>query len=301
MRVRPDGLELLRAARATIDATIEPCIARDRLETLHGVTRAIALAEDRLARDAGASAAELAVLESARATMRGELLEASPERSRYEVRLVAKAIGVAAGQLANGRASERKEYERLAALFGIATVTGANPGDVRDLVSSLNERLGARIRAGEFDAGTTMHEATLAHLAAVTDEALLESNPTHRRRSSRVSRSGSASAALGGASESRAHASAPPRVGSWVHLSGVLSEAVYGSGTAALTRQTDLLGCLTQRLAACPHVPMLAVESAHQAHDVSLAIADVSTSFLRLMLAPFRRVERHGADSMRVL
>ena len=280
------------------------------------------LAEDRLSRDAEASVADLAELEDARAVMRGEVFAALPEERRYDARLVAKAMAVATRQLANGHATERREYERLAALLGAPTVPEASSHEIRCTLSSLNERLGARIRMGEADVGTTTYAATLAHLEANTHEALSESNPTHPRRmagaeSSHADATPSAmqpeppvaaafaawsdvpSAFVRAVGSGATPASFGERVDAWLRLNVAVGDAVCASNSAALATQADVFGWFAHRLAANPRVPMAAVEGAHQAHDVLLAIAEASTEFCKLVLAPFRRAESQATEAER--
>jgi hypothetical protein len=309
MRIRPDGLELVRAARTAIETAIAPHIAPDKRDTLHAIARAMALAEERLARDAEASAADLAALEEARAAMRGEVLEALPQERQYDARLIAKAIAVATRQLANGHLTERREYERLAALLDAPAAADADPAQIRCSLPALNERLGTRIRAGEADMGTTSYAATLAHLEAITDEALSESNPTYRRPptgpvppdsgvtpcsalpfapvAAALTAWGDVPGALRRALGTALQPAPLVPIDAWLHFSGRFGEALCASGSATLATQADLVGWFAQRLAANPRVPMVAVESAHQAHDLSLAIAEATTAFFELALAPF--------------
>ena len=323
MRIRPDGIELLRAARVVFDEVIVPHSADDRHDTLRNIDRAMALAEDRLTRDVEASVADLAALEAARSAMRGEVLEALPDERRYDARLVAKAINVTKCQLANGHMPERREYERLAALLGAPAAAHASQHEIRCMLSTLNERLGTRIRLGETDDGTVTSTAVLAHLEATTHEALSESNPTYRRRTSAAVPSSSRAtpwtarplphidASLAACSDvlpAFLHAfpidlrQAPisKRIDAWLHLNGVIGEAVYASGNAAFATQADLFGWFTRRLVANPQVPMVVVESAHQAHDLSVAIADAIAMLLKIAIAPFRRVEPHQSKAMRL-
>ena len=320
MRVRPNGVELLRAARVAIDAAILPHLADGRRDAVRAIERALAFAEDRLARDEEPTAADVTALEDARTAMRGEVLEALPDERRYDARLVAKAIAVVTRQLARGLASERREYERLAGLLGAPIVAHATSREIRCKLVALNERLAARIREGEADVGTAAHAATLAHLEAITDEALSESNPAYARRTSGTDSSRApyatspvppASTLLAvwsdvpGAFVRAICSAAPPapfaeRIDAWLHLNGAVGEALCASGSAALVTQADLFGWFAHRLAANPRVPMAAVEGAHQAHDVWLAIAEASTEFCRLVLAPFRCVEAASAEAARL-
>jgi hypothetical protein len=180
MRIRPDGLELLRATRTVLDA-IRSHIPDHRRDVLHGIEHAIGLAEDRLLRESEASSADLAALADARAAMRGTVLESLPEERRYDARLVAKAISLAMLQLAKGTLGERREYERLSELLDSPGMADPDVHEIRRALPGLNQQLVRRIRAGEADFGTATHAATLAYLEAATDEALSESNPTYRR------------------------------------------------------------------------------------------------------------------------
>ncbi|MBD5635850.1 MAG: hypothetical protein IAI49_15390, partial [Candidatus Eremiobacteraeota bacterium] len=76
-----------------------------------------------------------------------------------------------------------------------------------------------------------------------------------------------------------------------LRLRSSFGEALYVSGSAALATQADVFGYMTQRLAASPRVPMAAVEGAHLAHDLSVAVTEASTALLKLALWPFRRVD----------
>ncbi|MBD5656118.1 MAG: hypothetical protein IAI50_13225 [Candidatus Eremiobacteraeota bacterium] len=214
--------------------------------------------------------------------------------------------------LANGHGPERRECERLVALLDAPTLADATPAEISCRLPSLNERLVTRIRAGEADAGTTTYEATLAHLEAITQEALSESNPAYRRRASEpVSSVAPVDALLTAWSDvPRTFMRAFPlavspvpiaqRFEGWLHLPSVTLEAVYASGNAALATQAGLFGWFAQRLAANPRVPMIAVESAHQAHDLSIAFSDVSAALFELWMWPFRRVEACAADTARL-
>ncbi len=319
MRIQPDGLELLHAARVVVDVTIRPHVPDDRRDALEAVERAIMLAEDRLTREVEASAADLAVLTDARAKMRGTILESLPEPRRYDARLVAKAISVASLRLANGPLAERLEYERLAELLDAPFVADASLHEIRCALLLLNQQLVNRIRAAKADLGMPQYRATLAYLEATTNEALSESNPTYRRRGSAPGRSSleisTVTAVMGLPAEEIAPApGAEPKslttadqigmpqapfacIDGWLQLCGVVGEAVCAPSKAALSAQADFLGWFTQRLAANPHVPMAAVEGAHQAHDFSVAMVDANAVFLKLALAPFRRGEPRSADA----
>ena len=316
MRILPDGSALLRTARFVIDTAIAPQIAPDARDALHEIERAIALGEDLFARDVDASVADLSALEAARVTMRGRVLEALPEERQYDARLVAKAIAVATRQLENGHLPERREYERLSALLHTPAGADVSASEIRCALPTLNERLGARIRVGEADVGTTSYAATLAHLEAITNDALSESNPTYRRPAPGLLPPGSGGtqcAALPPSSVTTALAAwrdVPRAIGrvladavptvplarrfdSWLHAYGAFGGAMCASSSAAFATQANVFGWFAQRLAANPRVPMVAVEAAHQAHDVSVALADASAALFELALAPLGTVVPH--------
>ncbi len=277
MRIRPDAAALLSAVRPVIDAEIAPHLTGDTRDALARIAAVTARAEASLARDGRPSPGDLAEFERAYAALRGEILAALPSERRYDARLVAKALSVAVRQFADGDAHERAAYDRLGALLGLPADPRADVDAVRCALPSRNAELVARIRAGEADEGSAAHAATLAHLEAATDEALAESNPAYPRRPGRGGKSGSVEPS----------GDANP-LDLWLQIGGSIGDAMAASGNAVLASQTEMIGWFTRRLAASPHVPMFAVESAHQMHDLSVAIADISSAFMMLALAPFR-------------
>ena len=98
------------------------------------------------------------LLELAQKTMEG-----SP--SRYELLMVASAIGVARRELAAGDTALDAERAALAVIYGDAPL------------AELNRRFAADIRAGRFDDDPHAHEI----LRAATEAKLRECNPRYPR------------------------------------------------------------------------------------------------------------------------
>jgi hypothetical protein len=80
----------------------------------------------------------------------------------------------------------------------------------------------------------------------------------------------------------------------WLRLYGA---AVYGPASAAFSAQAHFYGFVAQRLAANPHVPMATVESAHQVHDLAVAVAEVSAGLFHSAIAPFLSPDARPIDS----
>lgn len=320
MRIRPGGAELLRVARATLAERIVPALPLERLETVAAIERAMAVGEAKLACDDVATQAELAALETARVTMRDAILRALPAERRYDARLVSKAIAIGANQLAKGNDGEIREAKRLAELLGAPVPALGSPDAVRCGLTMLNERLAAHIRSGAADAGSPTNRATLAHLEAITREALSESNPTfHRLAPSAAAASCEPAATPAAIARVKASVAAwrdvprtllaevatqlkpvpvAKRLDSWFRCTVALGEAFSVSGNAAAATQADLFGYVALRAAGNPNVPMYAVEGAHQLHDLSVAFADTSSAFFACVLAPFRILG--GIDASKV-
>ncbi len=295
MRIRPGGAELLSAARLTLRERIVPALPHDRLERIASIERAMAVGEERLGHPhVAASEAELNALEDARLAMRDTILHALPAGRRYDARLVAKAIAIARSQLSNGNAGEAREAERLAALLGVPAAALDRPDEVGCTLAALNAQLAARIRSGAADAGSPAHAATLAHLEAITREALSESNPSYHRLPSSGGAAprdtskktplppGRANAAVAWSDVSRFW---------WADVAlsfrfGGIAELVFASCIAAFATQAVVAGYLAQRAAANPNDPMVVVESAHQLHDLSVAFAELSVALFALAPAP---------------
>lgn len=119
------------------------------------------------------------LLDLARALLLDEVLPALPEERRYDARLIANALAIAARE-ATAEARDRETYRKgLAALYGEATrpPEGRAPAETPD---EANERLGWRLagelRAGQRDADpevfAVLRRAAAARLSAVNPKAL---------------------------------------------------------------------------------------------------------------------------------
>jgi hypothetical protein len=187
MRIRPTGFELLSAAQTVLRESVVPETPAHELPTAHRIEAALALAAHKLRHELPAQREDLEKLEAARAALRNDLLAQLPKHRQYDARLIAKAIAIAANELANGNAPERDELERLAELMHEAPQSAATARDVKRKLAALYARLCADIRAGRCDPGSARFAATYAHLRAITRQAVGESNPaylkTHAGRS----------------------------------------------------------------------------------------------------------------------
>lgn len=129
-----------------------------------------------------------ALVALARDLLRGGLLEALPETRRYEVRLIANALSIAARELGAGSATLEDEAARLKDLFGETArpAHAAPPAERADqTVERLRWRLAAEIRGGLRDGNPATHamlsESLDARLRLVNPKALEESNGIGRR------------------------------------------------------------------------------------------------------------------------
>jgi len=120
-----------------------------------------------------------ALLELARALLIKEVLPLLPEQRRYDARLIANAIAIAAREAKTG-AQDRESHRRgLAALYG----EGLRRSDGRPNAETLDEanerlswRLAAELRGGKRDADpevfAVLRRAAAARLATVNPKAL---------------------------------------------------------------------------------------------------------------------------------
>ena len=107
----------------------------------------------------------------ARKLLREELIPLLPEDRRYDALMVANAMAIAARQMGFGDAYEDREREDLAQLLERTDDgDGGAPGD-------LHQNLGAKIRRGDFDPGTPLHDTVRDFLLEVTVQRLRESAP----------------------------------------------------------------------------------------------------------------------------
>ena len=112
----------------------------------------------------------------ARKVLREDLMPLLPEERRYDALMVANAMAIAARQISFGDAPERREWQDLADLLG-ETVQENGATAMSDALGDLYRRLGAKIRNGEFDPGTPLHDSVHAFLLDVTVQKLRESAP----------------------------------------------------------------------------------------------------------------------------
>ncbi len=111
------------------------------------------------------------LLTQARATLLDALLGALPEDKRYPALMVARAMAIAARELA-APADGRAERQALEALLGPAReAAGEAGGDAA--VTTLAGRLAGEIRAGRFDGDPRVHD----HLKGEVEARLALSNP----------------------------------------------------------------------------------------------------------------------------
>lgn len=115
------------------------------------------------------------LLTQARATLLDELLDALPEDKRYPALMVARAMAIAARELA-APADGGAERQALEALLGPAReaageAAGEAGGD--PAVTALVGRLAGEIRAGRFDGDSRVHD----HLKGEVEARLALSNP----------------------------------------------------------------------------------------------------------------------------
>lgn len=124
----------------------------------------------------------LALMEQARRHLLGELLDQLPEAYRYDARLVANAIAIAAREITTGDHDLRAEHKALATLFGEPARSSGPARDSESLDESLerlNWRLAAEIRGGQLDGDERIHillqEFAIARVRLSNPKALAES------------------------------------------------------------------------------------------------------------------------------
>jgi hypothetical protein len=190
MRIRPTCSELLATAQVVLREEVLPCIPPEERPTIDSIESAMVLAAHKFERELPPEREDVAILETARAALRGKVLGLLPKARQYDARLVAKAIAIAANELANGNVPERDELERLAALLHEKLQPADTAHDVRKQLTLLYARLSAGIRHGRADPGTPGYAATRAHLIEITRQALLESNPAFLESHQKSARAG---------------------------------------------------------------------------------------------------------------
>jgi len=108
------------------------------------------------------------LLEIARETLRGDLIDALPAGKRYEALMIANAIAIAARQMTAGDEPFANEASELRDILG-------SKGDLKDL----NHELARRLRAGAFGPGTPDRDRIYDILWQATEQKVRESNPKY--------------------------------------------------------------------------------------------------------------------------
>jgi hypothetical protein len=108
------------------------------------------------------------LLAAARATLMNDVLPSVPEHLRYEVRMIASAMGIAAREAA---AQSQAKVDLFSEVLPESMAAGsASPDDARRTIA-------AAIRAGVFDTPGAQQQKLRAVLAKTVYNALMISNP----------------------------------------------------------------------------------------------------------------------------
>jgi hypothetical protein len=118
----------------------------------------------------------LTLLDAARRHLLEELLPLLPDERRLDVLMIANAMGIAGREAQAGDAALREALMRLATIYGETVPDALSEEEARALLSRINRRLAADIRAGAFDSGP-QRAALLAHLEATTRARVAITNP----------------------------------------------------------------------------------------------------------------------------
>lgn len=120
------------------------------------------------------------LLATAQTVLRDRLLGALPADKKHEVLMIANAMSIAARQLEQGEAPERRELEALSILLGdLGDAKTGNAAELRAALLEANWELARGLRAGAGDPGAPQRAAMLAHLRNVAHQRVLESNPKY--------------------------------------------------------------------------------------------------------------------------
>lgn len=119
----------------------------------------------------------LDLLAIARETLRRDLLPDLAEEARYTALMIANAMAIAAREAEFGQGPGRDAAERLGRLLE------TKAADLASLnLASLNKELIRRIRAGDFQPGTSEHAAVARHLWECALQQVRISNPKYLER-----------------------------------------------------------------------------------------------------------------------
>ncbi|VVP67159.1 hypothetical protein PS918_00525 [Pseudomonas fluorescens] len=110
------------------------------------------------------------LMETARDVLLKQLMPALPEGLRYECRMIASAMAMAAREIDLATTLELLEEQRLADVLGIHSLAGLTPQDARALLSQF-------IRQGLYDPPGDSSETLLRALSEITRTRLAISNP----------------------------------------------------------------------------------------------------------------------------
>ena len=114
------------------------------------------------------------LLRHARALLLGDLLPALPEDLRHQVRLIAKALAIAAAEQTAGTGPLEAEADALAELYGEARTPATREAEaVAETLLRLNWRLASEIRGAKRDGEAQVY----AILRAAMQARLREVNP----------------------------------------------------------------------------------------------------------------------------
>ncbi|MBI05287.1 MAG: hypothetical protein CMI96_05655 [Pelagibacteraceae bacterium] len=116
------------------------------------------------------------LLDIAEKTLSAEVMPDISERQRYNLALVASAIGIAKRELAGGVFAWEHELDILRALYGDDVMEQPETMLVR-----LNRQLADELRAGVYDEKNTEQETVLNLLFQDVVARLNEDNPTYER------------------------------------------------------------------------------------------------------------------------
>jgi hypothetical protein len=109
--------------------------------------------------------------------LRGDVLPRISGRVRYHLLVALNMLGIVRRELDQESLHLRREWDGLREL----DLAGNDPEDFPSALRSVNERLCAAIRAGEFDTGPR-RKVLFAHLRTVVEDKLRVANPAFLER-----------------------------------------------------------------------------------------------------------------------
>ncbi len=117
----------------------------------------------------------------AREELVNSLLPQLPNELRYQALMIANAMAIATREFETGRESDQRELLGLSQLLFDAKSNvqheQSNDQTAARTLQSHRKVLGNAIRSGDFDPGTTRHQAMLQHLKITARDKLAISNP----------------------------------------------------------------------------------------------------------------------------